>query len=372
MRVNKIIFPFIMLLLIITSIAGAWDRYEINNHSLITLFGVDKQKDDVSLYLEYQPPHGKSSKTESSGKENSQFVMASGKSFAEAKTTAIKKIPDDVYLGSIRALVVSDNFAKYGIEEYLNRIRGIREYRKIQNIFTTSDELKKLFNSKDLETQNVGFDIEHLSEQLNINGIDYNSSISYIMESVNLKKAGFITNHIGIVDNKIANTGYSVFKDDKKIGFIEANKMSGVNYLIIEQAKSEFSLEFEDLTTTVEVFLRSNKITPEYKDGKIKFDIKMNFTSHLINTSKMIKIDNDKMKQLGTKISDRIKHDVLDAIKTSQKEFECDYLQFFKYFRAKYNSDFQDMDWNDKYKNAEINIDVKVEVAPSNLINYDF
>lgn len=370
MKIDKIFLLFIALFLIYCTF-GDWDRYEISNHAIVTLIGVDKKDNKFKLFLEYQPPHGKSNNMSSSTPKKSFMLLGEGGSFVDAENSYLRQSPDDTYMGSIRDLLISDDFAKSGIDEYLNRIRGLREYRKVQDVFTTSVDLKKMFDSEALKIENVGMDIEHLSEQLNIKGIDYSASIGDIEEDISVKNTGFITNHLDLIDNKITNAGYSIFKGDKKIGNIVSDEIKGINYLLIQNASGKFTLDFEGSTVSVEVYLKNKKIKPIYTDGNISFDIKMSFSSHLINTSEVVSIDNNKIKEIGKKTEEKITKDIQDAIEVSQIKFECDYLHLYKYFRSKYNSDFQKMNWNEKYKDAKFNISTSVKIAPANMENFD-
>lgn len=370
MEKSKILIFIVIILLMICSISG-WDRYEISNNTIVTLVGVDKKGDTLKLFMEYQPPHGKAKSSETSGQSKSQVLIGEGDTFGDAENLYLRKSPDEIYLGSIRALILSDDYAKEGITNYMNRIRGQKEYRKVQNVFTTSTELEKMFDSKSLEIENIGLNIEHLSKQLSANGIDYNATISDTMEALNIKNIGFVTNHIDLINNKIVNTGYSIFEGDKKIGFIPSKDISGVNYFLISKAEDVFVINFEDFTASMHAFLKNKTIKVLYKNGDISFDIKMNLTAHLIYTSGINKVDSDGFKSLGKEVEKKIKQDILDAIETSQKEFECDYLSFYKFFRSKYNSDFETMNWNEKYKEAKFNVDISVEASPSNLVNYD-
>ena len=369
MRVR--IFTFFIIILAALTLTGCWDTYEISNHTIATLIGVDKVENKVKLYLEYKPPHAQLPNTNVGSGKISTVLIGDGNNFAEARNSYLRKSSNDVYLGAVRVIIFSDNYAKNGIEEYLNRIRGIREYRKTVPLFTTNEKLERLFDANALNTDNVGFDIKHMSSQLDKNGIDYVQVIRTILENVQVKNTGYLLSNLGIVEKKIGVTGYSVFKDNKKVGNIPANKMKGNNYILINNADGEYTIDFDGTAVAIAPTLQKRKITVDYDNGNITFNLKISLNCEIINTSKKMKIDNEKMIKLGEILSNKVKEDISKAIKTSQTEYGCDYLNFFEYFRAKYNSDFKTMNWNEKYKEAKFNIDVMSKVQPGNLINFN-
>lgn len=91
----------------------------------------------------------------------------------------------------------------------------------------------------------------------------------------------------------------------------------------------------------------------------------------MLHLSKKYKIDTGKTRALKKKIADVVKKDVLKAIEESQKKFQCDYLYFYKYFRGKYNTEYKNMNWNNKYKEAKFNIEINTDIISGNLVNFN-
>ena len=363
-------FVYLIIVLAALTLTGCWDMYEISDHTIITLVGVDKVEDKFKLFSEYRPVHAQIPDTKNDSLKASNILIGEGKNFEEARHSYLRKNPDDVFLGAVRAVVFSDRYAKNGIEEYLNRIRGIGEYRKTISLFTTSEELVDIFDAKALSIDNVGFNIEHLSSQMVKNGIDNEKTIAEIIEDSQVKNTGYLLDNLDIVKKGIEVTGYSVFKDNKKVGKISVDKMKGNNYILIKDAEAVYTNDIEGVTATLTAKTENKKIAVYYDNKDITFNIKISLKCEILNTSKLIKIEDEQTKELEKKISEKVSDDISQAIETSKTEYGCDYLYFYKYFRAKYNSDFKNMNWNEKYKEAKFNIEVKAKVNPSNMINF--
>lgn len=351
-------------------LAGCWDAKDIANLTVVTLVGVDKNEDGVRLLLEYRPHHGQSKQTEQSS-PTSELVIGEGANLMDAQASYHTRNPDDLYQGAVRALVFSESYAQAGIEEYLNRIGSIREYRKNVNVFTTTADIDDLFDAEALNVQSVGFNIEHMAGQLDFNGMDYNAKISHIVENSRVLNTGYILDNLDIVENKIQRTGYSVFKNNKKTGSIPEEKLKGIHYLVLDKANAGYTFEYEGVRYSISADLKSRKIKPVYyQDGALQFKVDVSLRCEIFGLSKNVKIDDEKMEELGLVISDLVKQDIEDSINTSQTKFQCDYLYFYKYFRAKYGSLFKELNWNEVYERAKIEIDVKANVIAGNMKNY--
>jgi Ger(x)C family germination protein len=358
---------FIISILVACFLTGCWDAMEIADHTIVTFIGVDRIDDKVRFTLECKP----SSEGIVSGKGNqSNILISEGNDFTQARNAYLRKSSHDVFLGAARELVFSDNFSRNGIEEYLNRLRGMAEYRRTITMFTTSTEINKLFTTKESSSGNIGYDIEHSADQLEEKGMIYNGRVSNILENISNPNTGFLLGNLEVINEGIEINGYSVFKNNKKIGFIPAITIKGANYLLLKKCNADYTVGVEDVSISISTHLKQKEIETKYDGENIMFNLKVSLNLEILYLSKEYRIDNEKTKALEKKLSDIVKRDILKAIETSQKDFECDYFYFYKYFRAKYNSDFKNMNWNERYKEAQFNVEVDAKVVPGNLVNF--
>lgn len=350
---------------------GCFDAIEITERHLVTVTGVDCQDELYRIIVEY---HAGESQTlqQRSSKSQSKVATGEGKSFTEARASLDRRMDEAVYIGAVRALVFTQAYAKEGIEEYLNRLRGIREYRKTINVFTTTTNIDALLDSQMLQIQNVGFYLEHQCEQLRNNGMDKDHSISSVLEDISTPNTAFFVDNVDIRENQIERTGYSIFKNGKMEGVVSREGIAGMNYIVIPKAYKEYTFLFDGVKVALSSEIKRKKITPTYyTDGSITFGIDIALKGEIIYLSQMVKLTDAQHLAIGEKVSALAKQEILSAIETSQKEFKCDYLDFYKYFRAKYNAAFSEMNWNEQYETAKFEVYVEAEVAPGNFINYE-
>lgn len=372
---KKRICGLILIFINAVLFSGCWDAFDIKDRTVITLIGVDEQDSKVKILVEYQELKGLSGKAESGTSIEddmaSKFLVGEGESFTQAKESIDRKSPGEIFLGAVGAVVFSEDSAKHGLEEYLNRIRGQYEFRKTIDIFISSSKIDSVFDSKALGIGNVGYRIRNAAEHLEGKRLVYNMSIAEASENMHYENTGYVIGNMDIADNKIEFNGYSIMDGNKKVGRIGADKMKGVNLLLVRRDYEEYTLPFENSKVALSAEVTSKEIKPDYKNGHISFYIDLKLDCKILNFSNGFKLDNNDIYKLEALITDTVKKDIEMAVKESQQDYACDYLNFYKYFKAKYPLEFDNMNWNDKYKSGEFNIDVKARVTQGNLQSFD-
>ncbi|MTI69906.1 MAG: hypothetical protein FH751_06620 [Firmicutes bacterium] len=248
---------FIIIILLTCILTGCWDAKEISDKTIITLVAVDKIDGNVKFTLEFRPPIDRSMGA-AKGKE-SDIIRGEGKNFTQASNSYLRRANKDIFLGAVRALIFTDNLAHEGIEEYLNRLRGLEEYRRTITIFSTTADMDRLLDAKQLDYDNIGYAIEHLNAQLVKNGTLYNATVSIVLENASTENVGYLLSNLDIVNEKIEVTGYSVFKNNKKVGLIPETDMKGVNFLILEKSKGEYTINMEGVDIAVSTRIKNKK-----------------------------------------------------------------------------------------------------------------
>jgi len=182
-----------------------------------------------------------------------------------------------------------------------------------------------------------------------------------------VKKVGFLVPTVNIKEEKITLTGYTVFKNEKKIGEIPAENRKGIVFLLNSKSKFYYIINQSDKNYTVEVKLKSKKIKPDYIDNQLHFNIDMNFDATINIIDKMEPISQEDFTSISKNIEETTKKDLEQAIDTSQHKYKCDYLNFYKYYRINYLKEFEKADWCELYSNAKVNITTHVNITQTDI-----
>lgn len=361
----KMLICFILNVTCIFLFTGCWDSKDIEKRNIITALIVDKKYNEYFFYTEMAKVSEQSQKGD--GSSNFKLLISKGSSFNKARDEIDRKSVKELFLGAVRILVFTDGICKDGIEEYINRLRGQIEYRKSILLATTDGEPKEILSIKPESTNSVGFAIESELATLTQNGTSFSTDIGDVIEVMAVKKAGFLLPFISIRDRKLILSGYSVFKDQKKIGKISADDRKGVVYLLNNNSDFYYDIYVGNKKYTVNLKLKSKNIKPQYTNKKLEFNLSMKFNTIINMADKIEPISKNDYAAIKNQAQYLVRRDIERAVETSQNDYKCDYLNFYKYYKIYYLKEFEKSDWNEIYSSSKVIVNTSVNIAESNI-----
>jgi len=224
------------------------------------------------------------------------------------------------------------------------------------------------------ETENdrsVGDAIEHTLENQKNEGQTVVVTVGDVLQIIALENVGFLLPQISSEEEENTLTGYTVFKDAKRIGTIPAEERKGIAYFLCSNPAFYYETKDENNHFIFNVVMVKKNIKPLYKDNQITFEIDMSFECELLYMNKITTITKEQQKHLSEELTKMIEDDVISAIKDSQRTYRTDYLGFYKYFRAKFLKEFKEMNWEEKYTQAEIKVKVKAKIEGGQGVDFN-
>lgn len=244
-------------------------------------------------------------------------------------------------------------------ENMLNKHTGtVAIYGKESNVTT------KKTNSSDTEND---------SNQSSSNKKETNSLEDDESSFLNKKDSIMENNAILNGDRGTINVGLAVFKDDKLVGTLSPEETLWCSLLKNEVDKFLVSIDNPN-NENEKIDITLNSLSSVYFDVDVssdtpKINIKFNLNGKIINNTDQISIYkqnnviNDNLKQyLGNKI--------LDYLYKTSKEYNSDIECFYKIAKKEFltNTDLDNYNWEEKYKNAEFNIEFNDDIITNLLI----
>lgn len=361
----------IALLLISFLLTGCWDASDVSSLNLCTMVILDKQGDEFSFTTEIAKisPAGESG---GGGGEKQAYLMGSGKDLAQARDDLDMQMDKPLFLGTVRALVITSRAAANDLAEYLFRLRENQAYRQKVNIAIMEEDPKALTEAENEGDQPIGFildDTIHTGQELGHTcAVTTEKYINDILE-----KRGFIIHHIGLVNKQVKLDGYSVFQDAKLIGFIPMESSRGLSYLLSSRPIWVYRLPGGSGFITAEVELDHREIKPSYRDGRAQFQLRFAFkaTIQYKSSVRLFPLNEQNIRQYADDLGQVLAQEISAAIDQSQNEFQTDYLDLGEAFRLSYPDEFEGMDWSAEYLRAEIEAHTSVDISVSDKIDIE-
>lgn len=358
----------VVIILFVLLLTACWDSKDIEKKNILTALIIDNKNNEYSYYIEVANPSGKTTpKDESHISQDFSILMSNGSTFSKARDNYNRKSVKELFLGAGRILIFTDRMSKEGIEEYINRLRGQVDYRKSILIATTDEEPEKFLKIETENAASLGFAIESNLNTLVEDGTSFTVNIGDILQIVSVGKPGFLMPNLSMADRKVLFTGYSVFNNNKKIGQLSAQDRNGVVFLLNNKSKFYYDIFQANRKYTARVILKDKNIETNYINDQLVFNLHMKFNVIISLVDKMAPISSEDYNSISKKVEELTKKQIEQAIYISQNKYNCDYLNFYKYFRIYYPKEFEKADWNKLYSNAVINVSTNANIVESNI-----
>lgn len=348
-------------------LGGCWDSTDIQQEDIHIAEVIDYQDGEYHFYGEVADLGGRAQKDGDGGQDNMSFsiIKASGKTYTQARDDLNRKSSRPVYLGALKVLIFTDRLASQGVEEYLNRSRTQRNTRKSLKIITSADEPEDLLNAEPDNASSVGLAIDNIQESMMRDGSSFYVDIGDLLETLAVKKVGFLIPTMGVVDSHITLTGYTIFQNAKKVGFIPQGERRGVVFFLNPQGRFNYEVVLDSNRYELDVTLNNKKITMVYSDGQLMIQVRMSFKAvlnYVAVAQPVTKADQESLQRL---LEEAVRQDVVQALDTSQKEYALDYLGIYRHFRAQHNSTYKTIDWEQTYSGATTQVMTDVTIVHS-------
>ena len=373
MRANYIKF-FIIIVLVLSMTTGCWDSRDIEEKSIVTTVVVDKTDIGYAFYVEIASISQSSDNqgNPQGGSIKKSIVLKSeGTDFTEAREDLDRKSSNPNYLGGDQCVILTENMAYSGIEEYMYRLRQIPDYRKTLDVVVTPEKPEDLLNANTGNKELVGFVIEDTLQTLVDSGYCVHLSLADLLEALASPYKCYFMPTIGLRDKEIALIGYSVFYGGICKGFIPIEESEGLIIMRAKNPSGTFTIPYKDNRITVETHMTKRNTDVDYIDGKITLNIKYECDAMLLYLDKNIAVTDEVTQRASADLEKTLEKEISDTILKSQKTFGYDYLNFYNAFRIKYPDAAKNIDWLHLYPNAQFNVDVIVDLDTNGKLDYN-
>lgn len=366
----------IILFALIFLLSGCWDFRDVNDRTISISVGVDKANGDIEYSGENAslvPSNKSGEKGQASNVSGVYFYSGTfGKDFEDTRLSYNTSIPEPDFLGAVRVVVFSQEFAAEGIEQYANRINRLFGYRKSLPFLVSREPPRDLFSKNVKNSIAVGFAIEITMEHLEKEGSAFYPKTVNIISDIAMREIGYVLPYIGKKNDSIEFLGYAVMKDSKMIDIISLRESNGLLYLLVKKPAviEAFPHPSNNKNNiSAKTTLRKRKIKTSYINNNINISIDLKMDTQIQYLYYVGPLSNKDIELLEQAISNKIKNEITSLIYKTKKDYELDIFGFARYFRAQNPQIYKNMKWSSVYPNANIVVNTSVKILNTNLLD---
>ena len=171
------------------------------------------------------------------------------------------------------------------------------------------------------------------------------------------------------------NIGLAVFNKDKFCG--ELTAVESICHLLITNNLDSFIIAIDNPMSTgkkMELSImpkKKSKINVDTKDNKIKISLKISLSANILTLEENVNYkDKETLEKISSKTEEYLKKEFEKYLNKISKEYNSDIDHFCTKALGHFstNSELKEFNWEEKFKNAEFNVDIDIEGISSLLL----
>lgn len=363
---KKTLLVISIILTIIVTFANSYDVRGVEELSYVIAIGLDKSdsaEEPIELTVQIAEP----APSESGGSKIKTNVKTVTCNSINIGLSMLNLLDDkELNLSHCTVIIISEELAKEGVEDFVNTLTNNIEIRPTCNILVSQNPVSEF-----LETTSK---IEDISSKFYNSFINSTKTISYVTpcklsdfySALNHDIKDPIALYSFVQESTIESLGLAVFKNGKMVG-----RLSGLDticYNIVTNNFEEAIIEiynpyYSPRPVTVNIsHLKDTKISLDLENGIPIITCKVNVEATILSGSKNYDFSNhEALLQFESEINKFLENYISEFLYKISREYQTDIIGFEGYFNKNFltQEELNQYNWNELYTKSEFTIDAK-------------
>ncbi|WP_138207844.1 Ger(x)C family spore germination protein [Haloimpatiens lingqiaonensis] len=287
-----------------------------------------------------------------------------GKSITLPQTRQDRQLHSDhkFILGLEKVDIFSADFAKYGINPFINVTFQNSNINDTSNTCVFGGKIEELLNTKLESYPSIGDFLEGLlKKSTDYNFFSDNYKLMDIYVRLDAEGRNIVLPYVSLVGKEPRITGMALFNKDKMVKVLDIEDTRILNLLRENNVRGIFSLKHSSKEYLDYYAASKRKVKCTKVGNKYKFLIELDLTGDIASNTLMPNINNNE--DMRNKFQEAMTKDIESScnkfIEKMQKEYKVDCLELGRVAASKYGRR-TGVDWN-KIISEQAQIDVKVK-----------
>lgn len=369
----------VLFCMAVLTLAGCWNRVEINDVALVEAAAIDKTKDGkIELTVQNFIPRalgggqGLGGGGGGGGAAQTFTRSAKGKTIAEAMSVLQEKFPRKIFWGQTEVFLIGEKLAREGIQKEIEFLaRHPDPHLRVLVIVSKG----KAADALDLHPPLERSSSEVLREMAKSRTL-LQVTVKDLLQMLTGDAGAAALPWIEIIPTKAGEekkstvayiSGTAIFKKDKMVGHIDDTTTRGLLWLRNEIKSAVVTVTPNGAEGFISLMLIKAKteLIPQIKNDKWQITLKAVSKDDLIqNASKLDVMKPEIVKRVEVELNKDIEIRVNTVLEQVQKKMKADAFGFAEAFHRKYPKEWKKAKekWDEIFPEVEVNYDIQAKV----------
>ncbi|KRE54454.1 Ger(x)C family spore germination protein [Paenibacillus sp. Soil522] len=390
------LFMLGILILVLTVNTGCWNRKELNELAIEVAMGFDKSGDKYRITSQVVDPGEVAAKDGGTGRTPVITYQATADTPFEARRKMTTMSPRKIYSAHIRMVVIGEELARDGIENFLDFLSRDHEHRADFFIVvakgTSAENVLKILTPQEKIPANELFDSLKTSERAwaPTSGVTLHDLLSDLVSTgkhpvlTGLKvkgsqEIGQSKENVEKIDNptRLQYIGLGVFKKDKLVGWLNETESKGYNY-IMDNVKNTVGVIRcpKGGKAVLEVIRSKAAMKGKVKNGKPEADVEIRIEANVgeVECKNLDLTQTNTIYEMEARAEQKVKEFAEKTIKKAQKKYKADIFGFGEAIRRTDPKFWKTVEknWDQEFTDLPVNVKVDVKIRRTGTVSQSF
>ena len=368
----------IICILLVLSIAGCWNRRELNTFSILIGSGIDKAEEVGMILLTAQVVKVAELKKDGGGDADPySTIETAGKSVFDALRNLTKETNRKIYLPHSQILIFGEEIAAEGVRSYVDFYVRDHEPRLREKVLVCKGKVREILEAKsDIEkipAMGISKLVDAQSATSQATEVTLKDFSSRLMSKTTAPVAPMIQK-VGEGEDEVLHiSGMAIFKQDKLVGELIGSEARGLLW-VIDKIKSgiivvDCPYTEEEGSLSLEIIRAGSKITPEIKEDVIHIKVEIKEEGNIGDQECDCELTLEDIISIEKKKAVVIQGEIISALEIAQ-ELNTDIFGFGDAVHRKYPKEWKDLEkrWDEVFPEVEVEIIVDAKIRRQGIL----
>lgn len=383
--------PKVLLLIYLTlSLAGCWDKVEIEDRAYINVIGYDeyneefyeeaKKREDGKIrvpelgednrfVITYSFPNLRAIGKNATSDEARFVVSSVGSSPYQVTTLFTTRVNKVVFFKHTRVLIIGEDVAKNSeyMKEIIDNILRHEQLSRKVYLLIAEGTAKDIIAVEDIFEPNTGFLLSELFTTGQRSARYFPQTFHEFAIDLRNNEGSALLPRVSAGKEEVKTAGSAIIKGYKLVGWLGELETRAVSFVNDKVKGEAIDVEMDEVPIPFVITNSRTKKSSKVSEEQATIDVNIELEGYLqqYKTGDDTRLLDEKaLKLIEKMVNEKLKEQIEGTIKKLQKEFKVDVIAMGEYL-SKFEPDYWETvkdDWNNKFSDLQINVSLDAKV----------